>query len=314
MRNYLDLTRSGKYPFMRDVFIDKIYEEAKEDKDIFFLTPDMGAPSLDKFRTEMPKQFIHCGISEQHMIAMAAGLSLQGKKVFCYAMAPFITSRCYEQIKCSIAAMDQNVNLIGIGVGLGYADAGPTHYTTEDISTMRVFPNIEILTPTDTISTNIIAKHCVSERGFRFIRLDRDSLPDVYMKKNNFNLKDGFHEVSKSDEICVISNGYILNKIYNIINSKNIDLGLIDLFKIKPLNENLLKYLKKYKTIVTIEEQWLEGGLGSLILEYLSDNNVQKTVKRYGLNSRFFFENGGRDYLHENYGLNLENIISEITK
>ena len=104
MRNYLDLTRSAKYPFMRDVFIDKIYEEAKKDKDIFFLTPDMGAPSLDKFRVEMPKQFIHCGISEQHMIAMAAGLSLQGKKVYCYAMAPFITSRCYEQIKCSIAA------------------------------------------------------------------------------------------------------------------------------------------------------------------------------------------------------------------
>ena len=144
MRNYLDLTRSKKYPFMRDVFIDEIYKAALKDKNIYFLTPDMGAPSLDKFREKIPNQFIHCGISEQHMIAMAAGLSLKGKKVFCYAMAPFITSRCYEQIKCSIAAMDQNVNLIGIGVGLGYADAGPTPYTTEDRATMRVDPNIEI--------------------------------------------------------------------------------------------------------------------------------------------------------------------------
>tara|TARA_B110000003_G_scaffold276368_1_gene322453 strand:+ start:3117 stop:4061 length:945 start_codon:yes stop_codon:yes gene_type:complete len=314
MRNYLDLTRSAKYPFMRDVFIDKIYEEAKKDKDIFFLTPDMGAPSLDKFRVEMPKQFIHCGISEQHMIAMAAGLSLQGKKVYCYAMAPFITSRCYEQIKCSIAAMDQNVNLIGIGVGLGYADAGPTHYTTEDIATMRVFPNIEVLTPVDAISTKVIAEYSVKNNGFRFIRLDRDALPDVYKDTNQVNLDDGFFEVIKSDDTCIISNGFLLNKLHNIIISNKVNVGLIDLFKIKPLNKMLIKTLEKYKKIITIEEQWLEGGLGSLILEYLSDNKLTKEVKRYGLESRFFFENGGREHLHNNYGLNLEKIISTISK
>ena len=76
--------------------------------------------------------------------------------------------------------MDQNVNLVGIGVGLGYADAGPTHYTTEDIATMRVFPNIELLTPVDAISTKVIAEYSVKNNGFRFIRLDRDALPDVY--------------------------------------------------------------------------------------------------------------------------------------
>lgn len=123
--NYLNLELSKKsFPFMRDVFIDSIYKSAKKDKDIYFTTPDMGAPALDKFRAEIPRQFIHSGICEQHMIAMAAGLSLMNKKAFCYAMAPFITSRCYEQIKCSVAAMDRDVTLVGIGVGLGYADAG----------------------------------------------------------------------------------------------------------------------------------------------------------------------------------------------
>ena len=137
-----------------------------KNKDIYFTTPDMGAPSLDKFREEIPGQFIHSGICEQHMISMAAGLTLMNKTIFCYAMAPFITSRCYEQIKCSVAAMDRPVCLVGIGVGLGYADAGPTHYTTEDIATMRVFPNIEIVTPSDVTSMKVIIKDIIIAKQY----------------------------------------------------------------------------------------------------------------------------------------------------
>ena len=166
-KNYLNLERSSvqNSQFMRDIFIDKIFEHAKKDKNLFFTTPDMGAPSVDGFRKELPNQFIHSGICEQHMISMAAGLTLMKKKVICYAMAPFITSRCYEQIKCSVAAMDQPVNLVGIGVGLGYADAGPTHYTTEDIATMRVFPNIEIITPCDEISTKKLVDEMLNKEN-----------------------------------------------------------------------------------------------------------------------------------------------------
>lgn len=310
LRNYLDLTRSNENPFMRDVFIDKIYEAAKKNKNIFFITPDMGAPSLDKFRKELPQQFIHSGICEQHMITMAAGLSLMGKKVFCYAMAPFITSRCYEQIKCSIAAMNQNVNLIAIGVGLGYADAGPTHYTTEDLATMRVFPNIEIFTPCDEVSTNNIADHCLNNDGFRFIRLDRDALPKIYEK--NLNLDLGFSELVKSKKTCIVTSGYLLNKIYHLILKENKDVGLIDLYKFKPINKKILDFLKNYKKIISIEEQWLEGGMGSKLLELLNDENFNINIKRYGLDERFYFENGGRDYLHKNYGLDIEKILSNL--
>lgn len=311
MRNYLDLTRSSKFPFMRDVFIDKIFNAALKNKNIYFLTPDMGAPSLDKFRKQIPNQFIHCGISEQHMIAMAAGLSLKGKKVFCYAMAPFITSRCYEQIKCSIAAMKQNVNLIGIGVGLGYADAGPTHYTTEDIATMRVFPNIEILTPSDEISTEKIADYCVKKNGFRFIRLDRDALPQVYLK-NKFILEQGYTEIFKGKKNCVVASGYILNEIFHLMKNENYNFGLIDLFKMNPIGKNFLNSLKKYDKIISIEEQWLAGGMGSKILELISDNNLSLKVERKGLDNMFFFENGGRKYLHNKHGLNLLKILKKI--
>ena len=311
MRNYLDLTRSKKYPFMRDAFIDEIFNAALKDKDIYFLTPDMGAPSLDKFREQMPNQFIHCGISEQHMITMAAGLSLMGKKVFCYAMAPFITSRCYEQIKCSVAAMNQNINLVGIGVGLGYADAGPTHYTTEDIATMRVFPNIEILTPSDELSTKKIANYCINKKGFRFIRLDRDALPKVY-EKDDFILEDGFMEIFKGQKNCIVSSGYLLNQIFYLMKNENFEFGLVDLFRIKPINKKFIDLLNKYEKIISIEEQWIEGGMGSKILELVSDKQLSTKVERKGLNEIFYFQNGGRDFLHNKYGLNIPEILKTI--
>ena len=313
MKNYLDLERSKTNQYMRDVFIDSVFEHAKKDRDIFFTTPDMGAPSLDKFRSEMPDQFIHSGICEQHMISMAAGLTLMKKKIVCYAMAPFITSRCYEQIKCSVAAMDQPVNLVGIGVGLGYADAGPTHYTTEDLATMRVFPNIEILTSADEIFTKKLVDYIFKKEKFRFIRLDRDALPIIYENENEINFDQGFGEIiHKSSDVCIVTNGYLVHKCKEIIIQNNLDLSLIDLFKTSPLTKYFIEKIQKFKKIIVIEEQWLDGGLGSQILEMISDNHLNIKVERHGLNKKFFFENGGRDLLHKNYGLNLKKIFKLI--
>ncbi len=309
--NYLDLELSKKpYPFMRDVFIDSIYEAAKKDRDIYFTTPDMGAPALDKFRADIPKQFIHSGICEQHMIAMAAGLSLMNKKVFCYAMAPFITSRCYEQIKCSVAAMERDVTLVGIGVGLGYADSGPTHYTTEDIATMRAFPNIEIITPCDEISTKKVASLCVDDPKFRFIRLDREALPPIY-GQIDINIEEGFSIILKGKKKCVVTCGKLLHVAKSVIEKNNLDLDLIDLFKIKPLTKFFLSLISQYSEIITLEEQCLDGGFGSAILEHCNNNSKNINLKRHGLDGRFYFENGGRDRLMKKYGLDVEKILSK---
>src|SRR3990167_9884903 len=134
---------------MRDLVIDYIHEQALLDRDVVLLTADFGAPSLDSFRQTLPLNVIQCGIAEQNMIDMAAGMALSGKKVFCYAMAPFISTRCYEQIKCSLGAMNLPVTLIGVGVGLGYDNTSMTHICIEDIACMRAINNLQILTPSD---------------------------------------------------------------------------------------------------------------------------------------------------------------------
>ena len=107
----------------RDGFIEEIKAALEKDKDIYFLSADFGAAALDDLRVKWPNNFIHCGISEQNMIDVATGLALEGKKVFCYAMAPFISMRALEQIKCGPGIMNLPICLISVGVGIGYADS-----------------------------------------------------------------------------------------------------------------------------------------------------------------------------------------------
>ena len=153
---------SPKPQLMRDAVINEIYTAAQRDKDILFISADLGAKALDEFRENLPEQFIHAGISEQNMVDLASGLALSGKKVFLYAMAPFITARCYEQVKCVIASMKLPVTLIAVGVGLGYDHATLTHFTPEDIACMRALNGVEVLSPADAVSAGVLAVEAIN--------------------------------------------------------------------------------------------------------------------------------------------------------
>ena len=111
----------------RDAFIEEITKSLDKDKSIFFLSADFGAQALDELRKRFPSNFLHCGISEQAMLDVAAGLALEGNKVFVYAMAPFLALRSLEQAKCGAGLMNLPICLLSVGIGLGYDDAGHTH-------------------------------------------------------------------------------------------------------------------------------------------------------------------------------------------
>ena len=121
----------------RDVFIREVVKKLSQDKNIYFLSADFGAAALDELRESFPDNFLHCGISEQAMLDIASGLALEGNKVFVYAMSPFLSLRSIEQAKCGAGLMNLPVCVLSGGVGLGYADAGPTHYSTEDFACFR---------------------------------------------------------------------------------------------------------------------------------------------------------------------------------
>ena len=158
---------------MRDVFLEKIWKQMSVDSSIFFITADFGSPVLDKIRRDFPSRFINVGIAEQNLINITAGLAIEGFTVFAYAIAPFITMRCFEQIRVSLSLLSEvrpmNVSLIGVGAGYSYVVSGPTHQCYEDITIMRALPNFQILSPSDHVSAGELFDNSLKNQGLKYL-------------------------------------------------------------------------------------------------------------------------------------------------
>jgi transketolase len=303
----------------RDVFIDEIYKALKKktNDDIYFLSADFGAEAIDKLRIDFSKNFIHCGISEQAMFDIATGLALQGKKVFVYAMAPFVSLRAIEQIKCGPSIMNLPMTILSVGIGLGYADAGPTHYANEDLSCLRSIIGTKIFTPSDNLIVQKIAQNIIkNNNNLNYIRLDRHHVSESLSVVTSSVLDNGFRIIGdfNEDKIGIISHGRILSQCLEVLNNNYKKCFVIDLFRSKPISINLSRQIKKNKKFIVVDEQCLAGNLFSAVFENLSINKIYPKIKSLHLPEQHVFENGGRDYLLKKYKLDAFNIELELKR
>ena len=147
---------------IRDSFFDALYDIASKDSDVILLVADMGAFSLERFREDLPTQYINVGIAEQNLVNVATGLALDGKKVFVYAIASFVTQRCYEQLKVNLSGMNLPIVVVAMGPGITYSSDGLTHFATQDIANIRALPNFKILSISDPVSSQEAVKIAAS--------------------------------------------------------------------------------------------------------------------------------------------------------
>ena len=295
----------------RDIFIKEITKVLEKDKNIFFLSADFGAAALDELREKYSKNFLHCGISEQAMMDVATGLSLEGKKVFVYAMSPFLSLRSIEQTKCGPGLMNLPICLISVGIGLGYADSGPTHYSTEDFACFNSIIGTSVYTPSDNITTRLIANKILNEPKFSYIRLDRDSLPDITPETTSTDVQKGFRIFGNidSNKIVIISHGKMFHRCLEIYKSESNKFSCVDLIRSKPFPQELSKLINKCKGIVVVDEQSPSGNLSSCIFEGFSNQNYFPKIVSKSLPEKYVFENGGRNYLLDINGLSNKDII-----
>lgn len=302
---------------LRDSFWDEVYEHARKDSNIVIVSADLAAPSLDKFRKDMPSQFISVGIAEQNAIEISAGLALTGKKVFTYACAPFITLRSYEQIRLLLSGMKLPVTVVGQGAGFSYFEFGPTHHVLEDIGVMRMLPHMSMYCLSDGTMAKAVASNSIKKEGPEYIRVDRLAPNEIYSLKENLNLEKGFNIIEQGKEMAIIATG---NMVHNalaaskVLKTKGIEVKVIDLFKIPIKVDKFIKEIGNLSKIITLEEHSLACGIGSMICEILIDNKLYIDVRRLAVDSRdgYCYRYGGREYMQKLYGLNVDNIISEI--
>ncbi|MGA2462867.1 MAG: transketolase C-terminal domain-containing protein [Thermodesulfobacteriota bacterium] len=308
---------------LRDILIEEIHKRMETDERIFFLSADFGSPALDSLRDEFKDRFINVGIAEQNLINIAAGLALEGFTVYAYAIAPFLTMRAYEQIRTNLSLLSHirevNVNLIGVGVGLSYDVTGPTHHCLEDISIMRVFPNMVIYSPSDCSSLSKFVDYSMMVRKPKYIRLDGKALPGIYDDARDFVIEKGFHELVMGNTICLVTTGFMTHKAMRIsegLAGEGIKVGVIDLFLLNPVNKGLLyDSLKRYKHVITMEEAFIyKGGLDALVSDVLRDNDSNIGFTRFGFKDKYCFDVGDREYLHSMNGLGEKDIMESIRK
>jgi transketolase len=305
--------------FQRDVFFDRVYELALKNRNIVVLVADMSAPSLDKFRTDLPSQFINVGIAEQNAIQIASGLAMEGKKVLAYAISPFITLRALEQIRVSSGIMGIPISIVGMGTGLSYANDGPTHHLLEDISIMRAIPNINIMNITDSAMATKAADIACNPETTTYIRLDKDKFNNIH--NVDIDLSAGLKTLVDGKDYALLSTGTITHIAVDVTKKIaaecQVMLKVIDIFKI-PINSNLLiKELIGIKKVFTLEEHFLPGGFGSAICEILADNDILVPLTRIGIDIndgyKFCYKYGGRNIIRKHLGIDEDGVFNKIS-
>lgn len=307
---------------MRDSFFEALYPIFLEDKKTVLISADNGAPSMDQISL-LPGQFRNVGIAEEQMIGMACGFALEGRHVWVYAIDPFATLRCLEFVKVDICVMDLPVKILGVGAGYAYDIMGPTHHAVGVISAMRPWPNLKIYSPADSITASALAKISYEDKHPQYIRFDRAGIPDLYQNNRlqESDLLNGLKLAApvQDGNVCIISTGIMVHqalKVAHELGKKGIRTGVIDLFRLKPVNkELLLSYLACFEVAVTLEEDFVAGGLGSIIAEIFIDEGLSHIpLLRIGQEDRFVFELGGREVIWKKSGLDVTSVTKRIIK
>ena len=301
---------------MRDAFITALYDLAVNDPNVIILSNDFGAPALDRFRNDLPKQFINAAISEQNIISTAAGLAKGGKRVVVYSIATFITLRALEQIKIDLCVMNLPVTILAVGTGYAYSTDGPTHHATEDIAVMRVLSNMKIYSPSDANMSAALVGTIGNLSGPQYIRLDRGKYPTKHLASNLTG--DGFAvwRESQNPSVALVSTGGMSHRalaVSEALSSMGIASLVIDLYQLKPIKPELLSLaLRKCKAVVTVEEHTQNGGIGSIVAELIADQNLLIPLKRIAIKDEHLYAYGVRDKLHLDRGLDAQTISEDV--
>ena len=292
---------------MRTTFVETLKELARQDERIFLLSADMGYSVFETFREEFPDRFLNTGIAEQNTIGIAAGLASRGKIVFVYSIIPFVTMRCFEQVRLDLAYNKSNVKIVGVGAGLAYGALGSSHHALEDIAIMRSLPNMTVLCPGDPIETKELVKQSYEYDGPVYIRLGKQGEPKIHEDDKKIPLGKAI-QITHGDDLVLITTSTMLEtgkKWVDEWSDDGISVSLVSMPTIKPFDSEFIENLcKKNIPIITLEEHNIIGGLGTAVAEIIAESGQKINFKRIGIPDTFSHHVGSSFYQKEKFNLN----------
>jgi transketolase len=303
---------------VRNAFADELTKLASEDERVVLLSGDIGNRLFDRFKELTPERFLNCGVAEQNMTGMAAGLAMCGLRPVTYTITPFVTTRCLEQIRVDVCYHELPVTIVGVGAGLSYASLGVTHHANEDIAFLRALPGMSVVCPGDAHEVRAALRAAVAHDGPVYIRIGKKNEPLVHEGvPGDFRIGRAI-TVREGSDVTLLATGTIVPTALeagDLLATEGVSARVVSFHTVKPLDEELLAdAFGSHKVVATVEEHSLIGGFGSAVAEWLADRprTPGAQLLRMGVGDWYLHEAGGQDHARERYGLTAENIARRV--
>lgn len=304
---------------MRNKFADTVYEMGLEDERICALVADISpAGSMTKFQQEFPARFINCGVAEQAMIGIAAGLALRGMRPFCYTIATFALYRPFEMVRVDLCYQNLPVTIVGMGAGVIYSNLGGTHHSMEDIAVASAIPNMTVLAPCDPAEMLLATRWCGTvSAGPVYMRLGKAGEPDLSLNAAEPFEVGKIRYLTKGSDIAILSYGITTGmamEICRLLTAQGRSVSTLSCHTLKPLDRaGIQRVLGSHNNVVVIEEHVPHGGLGSRVKEIAWDMQANCTLDCFSLNDEFIHFYGTHAELLEVHGLSVRSIVGALS-
>ena len=300
---------------MRNAFIRALTEVAERDPRIVFLTADLGFKLFDDFARRCPGRFFNVGVAEAAMAGVAAGLALEGKKAFIYSIVPFVTLRCYEQLRNDVAYHGADVVAVGVGGGWSYGQNGATHHALEDIAALRLLPGMTVVCPGDPAETEGAVRALARMRGPAYLRLGRAGEPAVHPGPVELTLGKAIR-VREGRDVALLCTGNQLHtgvQVAGLLGQRGLSCRVVSMHTVKPLDAAEVEAAaREARVVATLEEHSKLGGLGGAVAELLAELGLPLRFRRFGAEDRFAHECGGQAYHRKANGLLPEQVAAAL--
>lgn len=301
---------------MRNAFAEAMTELATSDERFVLLSGDIGNQLFNKYKAAVPDRFFNCGVAEQGMIGVASGMALNGLRPVAYTITPFITYRCFEQIRVDVCYHNTPVTIVGVGSGLSYASLGATHHSCEDIGILRTLPNMTVICPCDQHEVRAVIRALKHFNHPAYIRIGKKGEPIIHQKAPEFRIGKAIR-LLEGDQVSILACGHIMPEAYEAttrLQSMGISTELFSFHTVKPLDEGILENLfASRKLVVTVEEHSLIGGFGSAVAEWYVDRAFQTgRLLRLGTADRFLHEAGEHEHARKSFSIDCDSIVQSI--
>lgn len=304
---------------IRQGFGDGLLQAGTEDESIVGLCADLTeSTKMNLFAERFPKRFVQVGVAEQNLATVASGMAAMGKLPFIASYTMFSPGRNWEQIRTTITYNNVPVIIVGAHAGVSVGPDGGTHQALEDIALMRVLPRMNVVVPCDAIEAKKATLALSKLRQPAFIRLAREKSPIITTTDTPFEIGKAqiFWEPDGLAHVGVIAMGALVHnamKAAQKLEKEGIRVKVMNLSSIKPLDEEaIIALAREAKTLVTVEEHQVTGGMGSAVAECLA-KNLPTPIEFVGVQDQYG-QSGAPNELIEHYGMGVKDIILAIKR